>query len=131
MKRKDNGRFTRCYNPVARRKVYVEPEYHAVDGRHGLAWEHMGEGLVKRAPYSPEDIGQIRQAGGIPRLVDHVLPLLHGERRMRLIQNIESIAHAKQRAANKGVYNKGRRLSRKQRRKLDKVKALKALLNNK
>lgn len=131
-KRNEKGRFTRVYYPKARRVVLREQDYYAVPGRHGMAWEHMGEGLVERAPYDPEEIARIRQAGGIPRLVDHVLPFLNGERRRKVIENIQSISHAKQRAMmGNDPAHRARRLSKAERRvkrKENELKKLKALL---
>lgn len=114
-KRNARGRFTRCLNPVAKRIVYPSPslgrdgkplpEYHAVPGRYGVAWDYMEKGLSQkarragqgRAEYDAESMALIRKHGGLKNLVMAMCPSLSPERQARLIQTIESISHAKQR----------------------------------
>jgi hypothetical protein len=119
---------------------------HEVTGRHGIQWDHMGEGLERNAPYDVESMAIVRKLGGIKGLAKRMLPHLYPDRLDKVISRVEAACHRKQRAAGDfkatpselliPVFN-ARRKSKSEKRKLrnDKrrsaIKELKALLRNK
>ena len=117
MKHKE-GSGKRCFNPKARTRVYLPAEdYYAVPGRHGIAWEHMGEGLTDNAAYDPESMALVRSMGGIRKLVNRMMPMLSPQRKALLIERFESMSHAMQRSVEQG-----KALSKAQKRKLKAAK---------
>jgi hypothetical protein len=87
------------YQPVSKRKVYVDPKPYEIPGRYGVQWEYMGEGLSPRAPYDADSMAHVRKMGGMKALIDKVCPGLHPARKAQLLERMNSISHAKQRAA--------------------------------
>lgn len=88
------------YQPKAKAVRYLVdplPTYYEVSGRFGIAWDYLHEGLSRRAGYDPETMAEIRKLGGIKALVKRMCPTLSEDRLMRVVANVESICHAKQR----------------------------------
>jgi hypothetical protein len=120
-KRGEGGKFTRSYEPVAKQVRYIDTgdTYYGVSGQGGLAWDHLGEGLEEFAAYDVEAMALVRNMGGLHKLVDQMFPTMNPERKARLIQNVQAIAHAKQRAE----IGPRRRLTKSERRQLKKGKS--------
>lgn len=88
------------YQPKARKRVYHAPSstYYEPSGRYGMCWNEMGEGLSKLAQYDPASMEVVRKTGGLKALIARMCPSLHPTRQAQLLERMESICHAKQRA---------------------------------
>jgi hypothetical protein len=119
---------------------------HEPPGRHGMQWDHMGEGLERNAPYDVESMVVVRKLGGVKGLARRMMPHLSPDRVEKVVDRVEAACHRKQRMAGSYVPYQGqgkpllipvfnaRRLSKREKRNLrkerqrDSVKQLKALL---
>lgn len=141
MKRNSDGRFTRIYNPVAKRVRVIDSESHARDPFD--AWvQDTVSALARpyvRQPYDLASMAEVRKAGGLRAFAKKMLPHLPEHRLMKAVSVVEGICHAKQIAAgvelpvlvdnkDRGDKRRKRRVKRKIRQRRDALRSLKALL---